>query len=161
MVKLPGEKQRRWSQPINDLLHSGRRPVQAKDLATLLGRLNNASYVIAYARHFTGRLYKARKRAGAKGSITLSGPQLDDLLLWKRFLQHAAEGISINRLMCRWPTQIVRVDTCSLGMGGFCLQSGIAWRFQLPESLLGRATLNALEHLAAFVGVLVEVSCGE
>jgi hypothetical protein len=46
VVKLPGEKQRRWSQQIDDLLRSGRRPVQAKDLATLLGRLNNASYVI-------------------------------------------------------------------------------------------------------------------
>jgi hypothetical protein len=30
----------------------------------------------------------------------------------------------------------------------------------MPESLLSRATLNALEFLAAFVGVLVEVSCG-
>jgi hypothetical protein len=45
-------------------------------------------------------------------------------------------------------------------MGGYGLQSGIAWRFQLPEPLLGRATLNALEFLAAFVGVLVECSCG-
>jgi hypothetical protein len=44
-------------------------------------------------------------------------------------------------------------------MGGYCLQSSIAWRFQLPEALLGRATLNALEFLAAFVGVLVEFSC--
>jgi hypothetical protein len=41
-------------------------------------------------------------------------------------------------------------------MGGYCLQSGIAWRFQLPEPLLGRATLNALEFHVAFVGVLVE-----
>jgi hypothetical protein len=46
VVKLPGKKQHRWSQQIDDLLHIGRRPVQAKDLATLLGRLNNASYVI-------------------------------------------------------------------------------------------------------------------
>ena len=75
-------------------------------------------------------------------------------------VQHAAEGISINRLVCRWPTRIVKVDACPQGMGGYCLQSGIAWRFQLPESLLGRAALNALEFLAAFVGVLVEVSCG-
>jgi hypothetical protein len=45
-------------------------------------------------------------------------------------------------------------------MGGYWLQSGIAWRFQLPESLLGRATLNALEFLAALVGVLVEFGCG-
>ena len=142
------------------MLRSGRRPVRVKDLVTLLGRLNNASYVIPYARHFTGRLYKARKRAEAKGTVTLSGPQLDNLVLWKRFLQHAAEGISINRLVCRWPTRIGRVVACPQGMGGYCLQSGIAWRFQLPESLLGRATLNALEFLAAFVGVLVEVSCG-
>ena len=160
VVKLPEEKRHSWSKQIDDLIHSGRRPVQAKDLATLLGRLNNASYVIPYARHFTGRLYKARTRAEAKGSIILSGPQLDDLVLWKRFLQHAAEGISINRLVCRWPTRIVRVDACPQGMGGYSLQSGIAWRFQLPESLLGRATLNALEFLAAFVGVLVECSCG-
>ena len=160
VVKLPEEKRHSWSKQIDDLLRSGRRPVQAKDLATLLGRLNNASYVIPYARHFTGRLYKARTRAEAKGSIILSGPQLDDLVLWKRFLQHAAEGISINRLVCRWPTRIVRVDACPQGMGGYGLQSGIAWRFQLPEPLLGRATLNALEFLAAFVGVLVECSCG-
>jgi hypothetical protein len=156
VVKLPGEKQQRWSQQIDDLFRSGWRPVQAKDQATLLGRLNNASYVIPYARHFTGRLYKARKRTEAMGTITLSGPQLDNLVLWKRFLQHAAEGILINRLVCRWPTQIVRLDACPQGMGGYCLQSSIAWRFQLPESLLGRATLNALEFLAAFVGVLVE-----
>jgi hypothetical protein len=45
-------------------------------------------------------------------------------------------------------------------MGGYGLQSRIAWRFQLPEPLLGRATLNALEFLAAFVGVLVKCSCG-
>jgi hypothetical protein len=62
VVKLPGKKQRRWSEQIDDLLCSGRRPVQAKDLATLLGRLNNASCVIPYARHFTDRLY------GSKGS---------------------------------------------------------------------------------------------
>jgi hypothetical protein len=86
--------------------------------------------------------------------------QLDNLVFWKHFLQYAAEGISINRLVCRWPTRIVRVDACLQGMGGKCLQSGIAWRFQLPQALFGGATLNALKFLAAFVGVLVEFSCG-
>ena len=83
------------------MLHIGRHPVQAKDLATLLGRLNNASYVIPYTRHFTGRVYKALTRAEVKGAIILSGPQLDNLVLWKPFLQHAAEGILINCLVCR------------------------------------------------------------
>ena len=74
-----GEKRHGWSKQIDDLLRSGRRPVQAKDLAKLLGRLNNASYIIPYARHFTGRLYKAQTRAEAKGAIILSGPQLEPL----------------------------------------------------------------------------------
>jgi hypothetical protein len=37
--------------------------------------LNIASYVIPFARHFTGRMYKARTRAEAKGASILSGPQ--------------------------------------------------------------------------------------
>ena len=120
-VKLPGEMQHSWSLQIDDLLHSGWRPVQAKDLAMLLGRLNNASHVIPNARHFTGRLHKARTCAEAKGAIILSGPQLDNLGLGKRFLQYNAEGISINCLVCKWPMQIVRVDASPQGMGGHCL----------------------------------------
>jgi hypothetical protein len=69
--------------------------------------------------------------------------QLEDLELWRKFLRKAADGISI-KLVCRWPTRIVRVDACPQGMGGYCLESGIAWRYLLLESLLGRATLNSL-----------------
>jgi hypothetical protein len=50
----------------------------------------------------------------------------------------------------------VRVDACPQGIGGYCLKSGLAWRYQLPDYLLGRATLNTLEFLAAFVGMVVE-----
>jgi hypothetical protein len=86
--------------------------------------------------------------------------QLEDLELWRKFLRKAADGISINKLVCRWPMRIVRVDACPQGIGGYCLESGIAWRYLLPESLLGRATLNLLEFLAAFVGLLVEHGAG-
>ncbi|KAI2490964.1 hypothetical protein MHU86_23596 [Fragilaria crotonensis] len=103
-----------------------------------------------------GRLYKACERSKQAGKARLTKPQLDDLILWKAFLQKASRGISINRLVCRWPTRIVRVDACPQGIGGYCLKSGLAWRYQLPEHLLGRATLNTLEFLAAFVGMIVE-----
>ena len=109
-VRLPREKAEKWSQSIDELLRKRRHPVRSKDLATLLGRLNNAAYVVPFSRHFTGRLYKASRRSETKGSIILSGPQLDDLVLWKRFLWRASKGISINRLVCRYPTRIVRVD---------------------------------------------------
>jgi hypothetical protein len=52
--------------------------------------------------------------------------QLEDLELWRKFFRKAADGISINRLVCRWPTRIVRDDACPQGMGGYCLESGIA-----------------------------------
>jgi hypothetical protein len=60
--------------------------------------------------------------------------QLEDLELWRKFLRKAADGISINKLVCRWPTRIVRVNACPQGMGGYCLESGIAWRYLLPDS---------------------------
>jgi hypothetical protein len=130
--------------------------VTTRDLETTLGRFSHAAYVIPYARHFMGRLYKACERSKQSGKARLTKPQLDDLLLWKVFLQKASRGISINRLVCRWPTRIVRVDACPQGIGGYCLKSGLAWRYQLPDYLLGRATLNTLEFLAAFVGMVVE-----
>ncbi|KAI2495700.1 hypothetical protein MHU86_18831 [Fragilaria crotonensis] len=108
-----------------------------------------------------GRLYKACERSKRSGKTRLTNPQRDDLSLWRSFLRRAAQGISINRLVCRWPTRIVRVDACPQGIGGYGLQSGIAWRYQLPEDLAGRATLNTLEFLAAFVGMVVEFREGK
>jgi hypothetical protein len=150
-----------WTKSVeDDILRRHKSPIPAKELETLMGRLSHASYVIPYARHFTGRLYKACERARQNGSARLTRMQLEDLELWWKFLRKAADGISINKLVCRWPTGIVRVEACPQGMGGYCLKSGIAWRYLLPESLLGRATLNSLEFLAAFVGLLVEHSAG-
>ncbi|KAI2492127.1 hypothetical protein MHU86_22431 [Fragilaria crotonensis] len=145
-----------WTQAVDRMLTHRHAFVTTRDLETTLGRFSHAAYVIPYARHFMGRLYKACERSKQAGKARLTKPQLDDLILWKAFLQKASRGISINRLVCRWPTRIVRVDACPQGIGGYCLKSGLAWRYQLPEHLLGRATLNTLEFLAAFVGMIVE-----
>ncbi len=159
-VALPQDKFKAWTGSVDDILQRHKLPIPAKDLETLMGRLNHASYVIPYARHFTGRLYKACERARQSGSARLTRMQLEDLELWRKFLRKSVDGISINKLVCRWPMRIVRVNACPQGMGSYCLESGIAWRYLLPESLLGRATLNLLEFLAAFVGLLVEYGAG-
>jgi hypothetical protein len=160
LVALPQDKFKMWTKSVEDILRRHKSPIPAKELETLMGRLSHASYVIPYARHFTGRLYKACERERQNGSARLTRMQLEDLELWRKFLRKAANGIPINKLVCRWPTRIVRVDACPQGMGGYCLESGIAWRYLLPESLLGRATLNSLEFLAAFVELLVEHGAG-
>jgi hypothetical protein len=99
-VALPPDKHRAWAQSIDRILANGHAHMTAKDLETNLGQLNHTAYVIPYARHFTGRLYKAGSRTRQHGKTRLTRPQLDDLALWKRFLWKAAQGISINRLVC-------------------------------------------------------------
>ena len=94
------------------------------------------------------------------GRVLLNENQTRDLVLWLRFLDAGAKGISINRIICRWPTRVIRVDACPQGIGGYCLSSGIAWRYQLPEELMGRVSLNTLEFLVAYIGAKVELNHG-
>ena len=132
----------------------------AKELESTVVRLSHAAYVVPNSRHFLGRLYRASERAKVHGSVKLSQSQWDDIGLWKGFLDSALLGVSINRLVARWPTRIVRVDACPQGIGGYGLQSGIAWRIKLDPNLIGRGSLNSLEFLAALVGVWVENELG-
>ena len=130
--------------------------VTAKELESTIGRLNHAAYVVPIARHFLGRLYRASERAKIHGSVKLSQPQWDDLGLWRGFLDIALGGVPIGRMVSRWPTRIIRVDACPQGMGGYGLQSGVAWRLHLDPDLIGRGSLNTLEFLAALIGIWVE-----
>ncbi|KAI2509947.1 hypothetical protein MHU86_4512 [Fragilaria crotonensis] len=160
-VSPPTDKRLVW---VNELQRLGSLPgrrAHAKELETTIGRLNHAAYVVPNSRPFLGRLYRASERAQACGLVKLSNSQVADLKLWETFLDAAAKGISINRLVFRWPTRIVRVDACPQGMGGYGLQSGIAWRLLLPPDWIGRGFLNCLEFLAALVGVWVEHQAGE
>jgi hypothetical protein len=52
-VALPQDKFRMWTGSVEDILRRHKSPIPAKELETLMGRLNHASYVIPYARHFT------------------------------------------------------------------------------------------------------------
>jgi hypothetical protein len=137
LVALPQDKFKMWTKLVEDILRRHRLPIPAKELETLMGRLSHASYVIPNARHFTGRLYKACERARRNESARLTRMQLEDLERWRKFLPKAADGISINKLVCRWPTRIVRVDACPQGMGGYCLKNSIAWRYTPPQSVAG------------------------
>lgn len=124
--------------------------------------VNHAAYVVPNSRPFLGRLlYLASKRAQTCGAVKLSDSQVADLKLWEVFLDAATEGISTNCLVFRWPTRTVRVDSCPQGMGGYGLQSGIAWRLLLPPDWIGRGSLNCLKFLSALVGVWVEHQVGE
>ncbi|KAI2499964.1 hypothetical protein MHU86_14538 [Fragilaria crotonensis] len=161
VISLPADKHRAWVDDLRKMRRSPGCRASSKMLESTVGRLNHAAYVIPNARHFLGRLYRASERAKAVGSVKLSDAQVDDIILWEKFLNDAVTGISLNRVVCRWPTRVVRVDACPQGMGGYCMQSGFAWRLKLEPDLIGRGSLNSLEFLAALVGVMVEHQFGD
>ncbi|KAI2506083.1 hypothetical protein MHU86_8314 [Fragilaria crotonensis] len=125
-VSLPADKYRAWTNDIRRMKDKPGRRASSKDLEALIGRLNHAAFVIPNSRPFLGRLYRANERAQGYGSVRLTQAQVDDLTLWERLLEDAARGLSINRLVCRWPTRIVRVDACPQGIGGYGPRVG--WR---------------------------------
>ena len=100
IVALPKDKHATRSRSIDKILGNRHAHVMTKELETALARLSHTAYVIPYARHFMGRLYKACERSKRSGKARLTRPQLDDLSLWQSFLWKAAQGISINRLVC-------------------------------------------------------------
>ena len=62
----------------------------------------------------------------------------------------------MNLLTHRQPTRIMRQDASEHGIGGINLTSKFAWRWEIPEKLRLRATLNTLEYLAGYVGCWME-----
>ncbi|KAI2495704.1 hypothetical protein MHU86_18835 [Fragilaria crotonensis] len=158
-VALPEDKYHAWTKVIDKILAN-----RHAHVTTRSGRPSDDSATPHTSSRTPGISWgdsTRHARSKRSGKTRLTNPQRDDLSLWRSFLRRAAQGISINRLVCRWPTRIVRVDACPQGIGGYGLQSGIAWRYQLPEDLAGRATLNTLEFLAAFVGMVVEFREGK
>ena len=153
-ISLPAHKQIAWKDSIRSVL--GRKRVDQKTLDTIVGRLNHIGYVIPQARHFLSRLRSLLKMARKRNWVSITQVHKDDLRLWIKFIDQAASGVNINLISLRQPTHILRSDACEHGIGGYGLESGVAWRFEIPLNLRGRFSINLLEHIAAHVAILVE-----
>ena len=160
LVSLPEHKLIAWSGTIDRILVDCRCSV--KELETLIGRLNHISVILRPSIHFLGRLrfllarFMTKNKNYRKYRHVLSSAVVDDLHLWKKFLQHAAAGVSINNIVYRTPTLTFRSDACPSGMGGICFESGRAWRFQLPHEYVDSLPVNFMEFLAACISIRVE-----
>jgi hypothetical protein len=108
------------------------------------------------ARHFLGRLRNALFRASKRRCTHLNEEERADLHFWKLLLQFAHKGLDMCSLTYREPTIILRSDACEHGLGGYCLNTGRAWRLEIPEELRNRATSNSLEFLAGDVAIEME-----
>jgi hypothetical protein len=154
-LALPTEKHAKWTKDINTMISSGK--TNHKQLEQLLGRLNHTANILPTMRHFLGCLYRALYRSGKTKWISLKPSEKMDLSLLETYLDYAKEGVSMNNVVFRKPTNINRSDASEFGIGGYNLISGKAWRFELPIDCRLRTTLNSLEFLACMIMIWIDI----
>lgn len=131
-----------------------------RELEELIGRLNHAGFIIPMARHFLGCLRSVLYLPEGRRYTTLNDEQRKDLHLWLHFLDRAQQGISMNNMVFRKPNRIDRSDASTHGVGGFSATSGVAWQWELPSDLCDRVSLNALEFLAEYITIWMDICFG-
>ena len=110
-----------------------KRIVTYQELSTLVGRVNHVCFIILDARHFMSNLHWMESIARHKTKIKLSRRTLDNLDLWLEFLESSKYGIAVNRVIFRKPTITTFLYSSEFGIGGFCPQTGIGWRYHFIE----------------------------
>jgi hypothetical protein len=161
LITLPFDTFVAWTDDLSNAIRTRRTTLG--DLHSLVGRLNHAAYVVPLSRHFLGRL-RDRLHLGlnSRQHISFSNEEVEDLQLWVRFLLSARQGISMNLLTLRTPSQLCLSDSCPFGLGGFSW-TGRAWRARIPRACLLYGVSeanNVLEFLAMAVTLwLVLIEC--
>ena len=94
--------------------------VSEKDLASILGRLENVAQVLTVFGHFLSNIRHMEITAARKGhNARMNRRAREYLTLAKSFLKKANEGISMNLLTFRVPDRIYICDAAEYGLGGF------------------------------------------
>jgi hypothetical protein len=107
-----------WVEDIADALRKGN--LSKHELESIVGRLNHASFIIPLVRHFLRHLHQQVSH-GRKPSTRgdLNRESVDELELWLKLLLQARNGISLNQMTIRKPSQLLFSDSCPLfGLGG-------------------------------------------
>lgn len=66
----------------------------------------------------------------------------------------------MNLISFRQITNIYITDSCQSGLGGFS-SKGKAWRWKIPDCLLGHVCIGLLEYLAEVVAIWMDIINGD
>jgi len=155
-IYLPVDKQKAWNNDIVNMLKDG--TTNAKQLESMIGRFNHVGFIIPTARYFINRLRHLLFRCEKYGKQTIKKWESDDLKLWQYFLQKSAtNGISFNNICFTKYNIHTLTDASEYGLGGFNVNTGLAWRYQLPQWMQQSMHINLLEFIACTIGIWVEL----
>jgi hypothetical protein len=95
-VASPYDNHLAWREDLVALIKASR--ASWKELESMIGRLNHASFLIPLSRHFLNELCKKCEMTpankAARQIVRLNEQEVADLKLWLKFLDSAREGIS-------------------------------------------------------------------
>jgi hypothetical protein len=110
LISLPEEKYNAWITEIN-------LAIQTRRIESLVGRFTHCGTIIPMARFFIGDLRRHITRKIRKfAKIKLQDTEINTLTLWKTLLLKAYQGINLNLITLRRPTNIVITDACPTGI---------------------------------------------
>ena len=154
LVSLPEHKYKAWSSQLKSF--QNRKSANAKDLQSILGRLENVAIIIPMMGHFLNNIRQLEIRATASGRNQIINKRAkDDFILAQSFLDKAFTGVSMNSITFRTPSKKYINDASEYGLGGFATH-GRAWAWEIPEALQGRAHINLLEFLAQLISIWID-----
>jgi hypothetical protein len=153
----PPNKLIAWLSSINSILT--KQTSSSKELHSLEGCLNHATYIIPTMRHFLNRIRNLRFSSAQtrRKILKVPSPVLEDLRLCQKILHWAADGISLNLVSFRQPSIFYRSDKGETGLGGYNIYSGAAWHLKLPTRYIKRAHINTLEFLVFIISIWVDM----
>jgi hypothetical protein len=162
-LQLPSEKYKAWSHMIQGHLDEG--SITPAQLESLIGRLQFAIWACPMGAHFMGRLrakLDSKKKLAQKNQqhwfrkSQLQSGEREDLVIWKKLLKKACKGVSLFLLIPRTPNYLFRCDASTHGIGGYD-NFGLAWRYEIPEKLRGRASINLLEFIGQVANLWIGI----
>jgi hypothetical protein len=163
-IKLPLPKAKRYLDEIDKLLRksSQKQIISPKELEKLIGKLVHVTQIAKEGLMFLNRL-RFRMKFFEKNKhkpylCQLQHQDIEDILLWKKIIVSCTIGRDINMVVRTVPMFIFISDAAeSNGMGGW-FNFGPAWRFELPDNLLGIFSSNILECVAAYWSLRLLIS---
>lgn len=154
-ISPPLDKHKFWVSDINLMICAPQ--VKHKHLETTIGQLNHVAGIYSPMCYFLGCLYQAQFRASTSSWTGLIYNEKMDLHLMISFLDQASQGISMNLLTFRKPTNIYHSNASEFGIGGYNIATGNTWQFELPLDCHFRTSLNLLEFISCVITIWVDM----
>jgi hypothetical protein len=152
-VFLPVEKAHDWLSTLRLIVEL--RTVDADTIEQVIGRLNHTGYILSTGRYFINRFRHLHKRCVKFGTQHLNNSEMEDVKLWIDILLFLSDkGVSINNISFVQATVRLWTDASEHGIGGHD-DHGVGWRLELPLDLQGLFSINLLEFVGSYIGVVV------